>query len=372
MRRLNALIRKEFLQMIHDPSSILIAVVLPLILMFIYGYGINLDNNTIKVGLVLEERTPEIVSLATSFTNSRFLVVKEGNDRREFIPELVAGKLRGIIVIPRYFSATIAQGLESAKVQVIADGSEPNTALFVQNYAQGVVNNWLIHRMEDQGIEPQGPMIDTVSRVWYNPELKSRNFLIPGSIALIITLIGTMLTALVVAREWERGTMEALMATPVTSTEIILGKLIPYFLLGLMSMTLCWCIAVLFYGVPFRGSFLALLMVTSLYLLCSLGLGLLISTISRDQFLASQLALTTAFLPAFMLSGFIFEIDSMPTPIQAFTYILPVRYFVTSLQTLFLAGNIWPLLLKCMGAMGIVGIIYFLLIAYKTSSRLDA
>lgn len=371
MSRLSALMHKEFLQMVRDPSSFLIAIILPLILLFIFGYGINLDSNTVRIGLVIEERTPDVMSLATSFTNSRFLEVNIGNDRREFEEDLVAGRLRGLVVIPRDFTAISMKGQKSAVVQVIADGSEPNIASFMQGYARGVLNNWLNYYLDDHGIELPGPRIDVISRFWYNPELKSRNFLIPGSIAIVMTLIGTLLTALVIAREWERGTMETLMATPVRTTEIILGKLIPYFVLGLVSMGLCWSIGVFFYGVPFRGSFSVLLAVSSLFLLCALGQGLLISTLARDQFVASQAAIISAFLPAFMLSGFVFEISSMPQIIQGLTYIFAARYFVTSLQTLFLVGNIWPLILYCMGVMSLIAGVLFTLITFKTSSRLD-
>jgi ABC-2 type transport system permease protein len=371
MRRLKALLLKEFIQMMRDPSSFMIAIVLPLILLFIFGYGINLDSNSVKIGLVLEDHAPDTTSLTASFTHSRFLDVKVGYDRNEFEEDLIAGRLRGIVVIPRNFAVQTAKGMESAKLQVIADGSEPNTASFMQGYVKGVVNNWLLNRAQEQGVEMPGPRIDINSRFWYNPELKSRNFLIPGSIAIVMTLIGSLLTALVVAREWERGTMETIMATPVTTLEIILGKLIPYFLLGLASMVLCWSIGVFYYDVPFNGSFFVLMTVTSLFLLCALGQGLLISTLAKDQFIASQAAIVSAFLPAFMLSGFIFEISSMPLPVQALTYLFAARYFVTSLQTLFLVGNIWPLLLSCMAAMGVIGSLFYTIIARKTSSRID-
>jgi len=371
MRRLGALVRKEFIQMVRDPSAILIAVVLPLILLFIFGYGVNLDSNTVRVGVVLEDHTTDMESLATSFKNSRFLNVRMGLDRREFEDDLVAGHIRGIVVIPRNFAVLTARGKTSAPVQVIADGSEPNTASFVQGYVQGVMDNWLLHRLEDQGAELPTPMIDIAARFWYNPELKSRNFLIPGSIAIIMTLIGTLLTALVIAREWERGTMETMMTTPVTHAEIILGKLIPYFILGLASMAICWGVGVFYYDVPFRGSFYVLFIVTALFLICALGQGLLISTLAKDQFVAAQGAIVSAYLPAFMLSGFIFEISSMPAPIKALTHIFAARYFVTSLQTLFLVGDIWPLLLKCMMSMIIIACVFYTLIARKTSSRLD-
>lgn len=371
MRRLAALIRKESLQIVRDPSSILIAVMLPLLLLFIFGYGVNLDSNRISIGLVLEDNTPDTASLATAFVNSRFLEVSIGHDRREFVPDLIRGHLRGIVVIPAAFSTDLVRRDAEASLQVIADGSEPNIAFFVQNYVKGVLLVWLQHQETDRGIIAEASL-GVEPRFWYNEELKSRNFLIPGSIAVTMTLIGTLLTALVIAREWERGTMEALMATPVTRMEILLGKLIPYFFLGLASMIICWLVATLWYGVPFRGSFIALLAATSVFLLTALGQGLVISSFTKNQFLASQLALITGFMPALMLSGFVFEISSMVTVVRGITYLVAARYFVASLQTLFLTGTIWPMLFFSMAAMLLIGIVFFLLTAGKTVKRLDA
>ncbi|MDL2316826.1 ABC transporter permease subunit [Desulfovibrio sp. OttesenSCG-928-A18] len=371
MRRLVALIRKESLQILRDPSSILIAFVLPAILLFIFGYGVNLDSNRMRIGLVLEDSAPDIASLATAFGNSGFFDLRVGRDRREFEEDLVAGRLRGIVVIPRDFTAKGAKRGGQASLQVISDGSEPNIAFFVQNYAQGVLQVWMRHQNEDYGAQIQEPM-RVEPRFWYNEELKSRNFLIPGSIAVTMTLIGTLLTALVIAREWERGTMEALMATPVTIFEILLGKLIPYFLLGLGSMTVCWLAATLWYEVPFRGSFFALMAATSCFLLTALGQGLLISSFSKNQFLASQLALMSAFLPALMLSGFVFEIASMVPVVRGVSYIVAARYFVSSLQTLFLTGDIWPLFIRAMLAMLLISAVFFIFTAKKTVKRLDA
>lgn len=370
-RRLFALIRKETLQILRDPSSILIAFILPLILLFIFGYGVNLDSNRIRVGLVLEESSPDADSLATAFSFSRFLDVDAGHDRREFSRELVAGHLRGFIVVPRGFTAKSAMADPDAAIQVIADGSEPNIATFVQNYARGVVEVWLRHRTEDLGMAlPE--LIRVESRFWYNEELKSRNFLIPGSIAVTMTLIGTLLTALVIAREWERGTMEAIMATPVTIREIILGKLIPYFILGLGSMVVCWMVAVFWYDVPFRGSFFALVASTSVFLLTALGQGLLISSYAKNQFLASQFSLMAGFLPALMLSGFVFEIASMPVAVRGVSYAIAAKYFVACLQTLFLTGNVWELFLYSIVCMLLISVICFFLTARKIVKRLDA
>lgn len=372
MRKLMALIKKEMLQILRDPSAILIAFVLPLILLFIFGYGVNLDNNRVKIGLVLEDITPDIISLSTTFSNSKFLDVEISQDRREFEDSLVAGRIRGIVIVPQDFMSKSTSGLKSASVQVIADGSDPNIATFVQNYVQKIVEIWMIHQKEDRALDGYDFAISVEPRFWYNSELKSRNFLIPGSIAIIMTLIGTILTALVIAREWERGTMESLLSTPVTIRQILLGKLIPYFLLGIGSMCVCWIIATQWYGVPFRGSFFALLLTTSIFLLSALGQGLLISSLAKDQFVASQMALISGFLPAFMLSGFVFEIAAMPQPIRGLTYIFSARYFVTSLQTLFLTGTIWSLLLTCMGSMLIICFVFFILIMKKTVKRLDA
>ena len=371
MRRLAALIRKESLQILRDPSSILIAFVLPMILLFIFGYGVNLDSNRIRIALVLESNTPDVTSLATAFTNSRFFDVSVGRDRREFIPRLVAGQLRGIVVVPSDFTVKNAGRTGQAPIQVITDGSEPNIATFVSNYAKGVVEVWTAHQNEDTGSAVR-ERIAVDPRFWYNEELKSRNFLIPGSIAVTMSLIGTLLTALVIAREWERGTMEALMATPVTILEILAGKLVPYFFLGIGSMSVCWLVATFWYEVPFRGSFIALLLSTSVFLLTALGQGLLISSFAKNQFLASQIALMSAFMPALMLSGFVFEIASMVAPVRGVTYMVAARYFVSILQTLFLTGNIWSMLLTAIPAMLLISVVFFILTARKTVKRLDA
>ncbi|OBW94953.1 ABC transporter permease [Gallibacterium salpingitidis] len=365
MTRLFALVRKEMLQIIRDPSSILIAFVLPFILLFIFGYGINLDSNKMNIGLVSHSSTPLANSLTEAFTHSKFLEVKTANDRRELYGDLTTGKIKGIVVIPEPFTLDLLRQ-QTAKIQVLTDGSQPNTAMFVNGYTSGVVQTWL---MQQSAMETQG--IQLKERYLFNPELKSRHFLLPGSMAITMTLIGTLLTALVIAREWERGTMEAMMATPVTITQILLGKLIPYYILGIGSMLICFLVTTLYYQVPFHGSFLTLFLATSVFLICALGQGLLISSLAKDQFVASQIAIMFAFLPAFMLSGFVFEISSMPLPVQWLTYLFSVRYYVTSLQTLFLAGNVWSLLAQGIAIMLIIGILTFLFTKRKTQKRID-
>ena len=240
----------------------------------------------------------------------------------------------------------------------------------MQNYVRAAWINWLQQESISEDLKGL-PFIRTETRFWYNEELESRNFLIPGSLAIIMTLIGTLLTALVMAREWERGTMEAQMATPVTIQELLLGKLVPYYLLALASMTLCVFVSSVLYDVPLRGSYFVLFIVTSVFLFAALGLGLLVSQASKNQVVASQSALVLGFMPAFMLSGFIFEIASMPLPIQLVTYLLPARYFVSALQTIFLVGNVWELLMVDCIAMLLIGTVLYIITARITVKRLD-
>lgn len=369
IRRLEALIKKESWQILRDPSAILIAVVLPILLLFLYGTGVSLDLDHLRFGLVMEDTAPDAQSLAKSFVDSRYFDVKIVRDRRELLEDLEKGAIRGFGVIPSYFSDFLKEN-RGAPVQIIADGSEANTANFVQYYAQGAFGNWLRQQQISERIKGL-PLIYTEPRFWYNDQLESRYYLLSGALAIIMTLIGTLLTALVVSREWERGTMEALIATPVSKGEIIIGKTVPYFVLGMVSMILCLFVSTQIYDLPFRGTFLSLFLVSSCFLLCSLSIGLLISILAKIQIIASQIALIVGFLPAYMLSGFLFEISSMPNWIQILTYFMPARYFVQSLQTLFLVGDIWPLLLSNMVFLLLTSAILFFLIYVKMSKRLD-
>lgn len=366
-RRVLALIRKESFQIVRDPSSILIALVLPLILLFLFGYGVSLDTTRTRVGLVLEETTPVTLDLAASFQNSRYFDVAVGRDRREFTADLVQSRIGGILVIPDGFTADL-EGTRHPAVQVIVDGADPNTANFVQNYAAGTVSTWEAQRAAERGLTATPLAVQ--QRFWFNPELKSRNFLVPGSITIVMTLVGTLLTSMVIAREWERGTMEAMMATPVTAWELLAGKIVPYFLLGLGSMTLCVVLAVFLFGVPFRGSVLALYALSAAFLMPALGQGFLISAVTKNQFLASQLALLSGFLPSFLLSGFIFEINSMPLVIQYVSMIVPARYLIPSLQSVFLAGDIWPLFLRSIVILLAFGFVLFAIAIRKTAKRI--
>ena len=364
--RLAALIRKEAAQVLRDPAALLISFVLPVVLLFLFAYAVSLDVRHVRIGVVLESDGEPAQSLAAAFAGSRYFDVTPARDRREVQDQVVAGHLRGFVVIPQDFDRRIASRSGEPLIQIIADGSQPNTSNFVSGYANGVLAAWLADRYPHLA-----PPIALVPRFWFNPELESRRFLVPAAIAIVMTMIGTLLTALVVAREWERGTMEAIMSTPAAILEIVLGKLAPYFALGLTATLGCAALAVFAFDVPLRGSLFALLCLTGVFLIPALGQGLLISTLAKNQFVASQVALLSGFLPAFLLSGFLFEIDTMPAIIRAVTYVIPARYFVASLQTVFLAGDVWRLLLPNMAAMLGIGLFFFLVTARNTHKSLD-
>jgi len=366
-RRFRAMLLKETWQILRDPSTFLIAFVLPVMLLFLMGYGVNLDSSRSRIALSLQDSSAEARSLASAYQNSRYFDVTKTGSIAELRPELIGGTVHGIIVIPRHFGREAVRG--GGTIQIITDGSLPNMASFIAAYGEGVRATWEQARNADSGRHLKPP-IDISTRFWFNPELASRNFLVPGSIAVVMTMIGCLLTALVVAREWERGTMEALMATPIGMGEFLLTKVIPYFILGLISMTLCTLLAIFLFGVPLRGSAFALLAISSIYLIPSLGQGLLISASAKNQFVASQIALITAFLPTMLLSGFIFEISSMPKILQAITYIVPARYLIPQLQTVFIAGDNWSLFLPNMAVLLFFGIAFMLLCIRATRRRI--
>lgn len=370
LRRLIALCRKETFQIFRDPSSNLIAFVVPFTMLLIFGYGINLDSTVLRVGLVLEDPGPEARQFAASLRGSRYLQVDESRTEREMKDAITAGKVRGFVVIPPDFSRRLKRPGSPASILLVTDGSEPNLASFVENYVQGAMQHWRQQRAADLGAISMAP-VNLETRFWMNPTAESRNYLIPGSIVVIMTVIGALLTSLVVAREWERGTMEALLASPVTKAEILLSKLIPYYVLGMLSLLLCVGFSVAAMGVPFRGSILVLLVVGTLFLLSALGLGLLISTVTRNQFNAAQGALNAAFLPALMLSGFVYELRSTPRAVQAVSHFIPARYFVAAIQTLFQAGNIWAVLVPNMLFLLASATFFVGLTAWKTRRTLE-
>ena len=369
MRRLLALCRKESYQIVRDPSNILIAFVLPVILLFLYGFAINLDVSLVRLGLLRLDDGPAAVSFEQQLRGNPVFELHPGASQAALQAAMSRGEIRGMVVIQSDFSSKWTHG-QGAAIQVLTDGSEPNTANFVSSYVQGAFANWQAARAPLADGTPV-PGLDLRSRAWYNPATISRDYLVPGSIAVVMTVIGALLTSLVVAREWERGTMEALLATPVTAAELLLSKILPYYVLGMVAMVLCTLVAVLLMGVPFRGSFLVLAGSSTLFLGAALGFGLFLSTTLRNQFNAAQAALTAGFLPAMMLSGFVFEIGSMPLPLRLLTRVFPARYFTSSLQTLFQAGTIPAILVPNDLCLALLMVFWLTLTARKTTRTLD-
>lgn len=369
MRRLNSLIVKEFYQIVRDPSSIIIAFVLPLLILFLYRYGINLDTIKVKIGLKLDDNSQQTRTLVDSFRDNKFISLVVYDNPKKMYDDLTGSHLRGIVVIPNDFSTKINRK-EIATAQIITDGSEVNMANYVQNYSIAILNQWLnLSNMYAQ--KPPQSLINVESRYWYNQEIDSHYFILPGSLSVTMTLIGMLLTALVIAREWERGTMEALLTTKISKLELILGKYIPYFILGMFSMALNVFMIIFVFQVPFRGNLLVLAMFSALFLFAAMGQGLLISTVLKNQFTASQAALFAGFLPAMMLSGLVFPINSMPVPMQWLSMIIPSRYFVACMQSEFMAGTVPEIVIPNSIFLAIFGSILFLIIYSKTSMKLE-
>lgn len=363
-----ALIKKEILQILRDPSSIIIAFILPLISILIYMYGINLDTVTVKTGIKSDDGSPEVATLIKSFGHSKYISSTVYDNEKQIKDDIARSKIKGAVIIPNDFSKNLEAG-NPADMLIITDGAEVNTANYVQAYALQISNNWLVSSKYKGKIAPQ--IISPDVRVWYNQDLNSHYFILPGSIAITMTLIGILLTALVIAREWERGTMESLLGTNVRKIDIILGKYIPYFTLGMCSMAFNVFLCTGIFQIPFRGNYFVLFGVASLFLFTCLGIGLNISTVTKNQFLASQISLGIGFLPALMLSGLVFPINSMPLFFQYLTNLLPPRYFITFIESEFMAGTIWKIVVINSIFLTILGLLLFALLYKNTQMRLE-
>lgn len=367
--RLGGLVRKEFLQILRDPSSIAIAFLLPVVLLLIFGYGVSLDAKHVPIAVVVDQPGADTASFTGAFYHSRYFTPHPLPDMAAATHALMAGRVEAIVHLRSDFARRL-RGARGAPIQLIVNGVDANSARLIQGYVDGVWIGWLAQRARSAGQALDIP-VQLEQRVWFNSELRSRNYLVPGLIAVIMTLIGALLTAMVVAREWERGTMEALLVTPVAMREILLGKLIPYFLLGMGGMGLSVGMAVWLFQVPLRGSVTVLFACAALFLLAALGMGLLISIVARNQFVAGQAAIITTFLPAFLLSGFVFDIGSMPQVVQWITHIVAARYFVFILQTVFLAGDLWHIILPNALALILMAAFFLGLARRRARKRLE-
>ncbi|MGB7265299.1 MAG: ABC transporter permease [Terracidiphilus sp.] len=343
LMRLLAVATKEMVQIMRDSRSLIIVVIMPVTLMFLFGYGVNLDLKGLPVYVYDQDGSQQSQDLLKRFQASEYFhIVCVVDSYSSVAKALDSGKAKMGLVIPWDFSRHLTEG-GPVKVQALVDATDDNTANVLMGYTQAVVQgyssqvqlDWL--RQHGQPMQPTPISVET--RTWYNEDLESSAFIIPGVLALVMSVIGAFLTSLTIAREWERGSMEQLISTPVTAMEIMLGKLAPYFVIGMFDVALCAFIAIGWFHVPFRGSFVTLAISSALFMIVVLSLGFFISVVAKNQLAASQISLIITFLPAFLLSGFLFSIEQMPTALQWITRIFPARYYVSLLKQIFLKGS---------------------------------
>lgn len=342
--RLLAMARKEWIQLRRDPRSLAMAFVLPLLLLVFFGYAITWDIDDLPLAVLDQDGSRASRELVEAFESSGYFSVAlrlEGYGQVE--EPLTRGTVRGVLVIPPTFGRDLSSG-RGAPVQLLLDGADANTATIALNYADAIAAGYS-RRVLLQGRSASLP-VEAQVRIWYNPQLESRSMIVPGLVAVIMSIIAAMLTALTIAREWERGTMEQLAATPVGRLEVILGKLLPYLLIGAFDVAVTVGAGLLLFDVPFRGSVILLAALTLLFLTGALGLGIFISAALKSQILATQVAMVATYLPAVLLSGFLFDIQSMPAVLRGFTYLIPARYYITVTRGIFLKGVgvevLWP------------------------------
>jgi ABC-2 type transport system permease protein len=341
MTRVKAVAKKELIQIWRDPRSLGLGLAIPVILIILFGYALSLDIDHVPTVVWDQDKSKTSVDFLLNFKNSKyFSIIAYYDNYRDLERAINFGRSMIAIVIPKHFSRYMLSDQE-APVQFILDGSDSNTATIALGYAQAIVygyNAKVITQALRKADAPQLKVVDFRPRIWFNPDLESKNFIVPGLIAIIIMIIAALLTSLTIAKEWERGTMEQLISTPVRSSELIVGKFIPYFAIGIFDLLISVLMGRFVFTVPLRGSLVLLFILSSLFLTGALALGIYISTVSKNQLLASQMALLISFLPTLLLSGFTYEIFNMPKLVQAFTYFIPARYFITILRGIYLKG----------------------------------
>lgn len=343
-RRLRSLVRKEFRQLLRDRSNLLVGLGLPIVLILIFGYGLTLDVRNARLLLALDDASPAALEVVAALDGSPYMATARAPSLPQALAALEAHQADALLHVPADFSRRLAAG--DARLHLLLQGGDPIRAAAIQGYVEGAVAVWGQKRLDRAGIRAAGGGVVVVDRMWFNAANNSTWYLVPGLIVLIMTLVGTFLTALVMAREWERGTLEALFVTPVRPVEVLLAKIATYFVVGMVGLGLCLAAARGLFGVPLYGSLAVLLLASMLYMVVSLGIGLLISAFTRNQFLASQIAILASFMPALMLSGFVFDLRNVPLAVRVVGHLLPATYFMELVKTLFLAGDQWGLILK--------------------------
>jgi ABC-2 type transport system permease protein len=358
-----AIARKEFIHIYRDARSLALVILMPAILMLLFGYAVTLDVKKVPMAILDYDQSQESLSFVHRFSASPYFHLKTFvQTEREMVRLIDESEVKMGLVLPRDFSKKVKMG-NKATVQLLVDGTDSNTANIILSYSQGITRQYnqdkTFLKVERMGREKLKFPVEARTRVWFNEELESKNYFIPGLVAVIISIIGVLLTGQVIVREWEKGTMELLISTPVRKRELMVGKLSPYFFLGLVDLTLAVLMGKWVFQVPFRGSVTLLFSLSAIYIIVALGLGLTISTVARTQILANQMAMIIGFLPTFLLSGFTFVIANMPTWLQIITYGIAPRYYVTIVKEIFLKGAnltfLWTETLILVG-MGIAGV----------------
>lgn len=360
-RRFVALLRKEVRQMLRDRSNLAVGLLLPVSLILLFGYGLSFDVTKAPIALVMEDNSPTAREVIHGMHGSNYLDPVWVASMSEAEVRMRAGEVSAIVRVPADFSRRFAMG--DARIQLVLNGVDSSSAASVEGYVIGALGSWAQQQGDRTGSKASGRgSVDVVQRMWFNESGNSTWYLVPGLVVLVLTLIGAFLTSLLIAREWERGTLESLFVTPVRPLEIILAKLAPYMVVGAINLVLCLLAARFLFEVPMRGSLILIVGSSLLYLMVSLLLGLLISGVTRNQFQASQMALLASFMPAMMLSGFVFDLRNVPVVIQVVSQLLPATHFMGLLKTLFLAGNNWPMVFQGCGIL----LIYIVVLTFAT------
>ncbi len=364
LKRIGALIIKELHQVVRDPGNVGIAVILPAVLLILFGYGMSMDIKNVRIAYLAVPSSAQSSELEMRLSLSRYFQTIKVFSSKEAEEKLRTHEVDAFIALQSNASDTLDTGI--TKVQIIVNGVNANQATLIRNYLQSVVNTWAT-TLNNQ----PSPILDVQTRARFNEANDSHYYLVPGVIVTIMTMIGALLTSLVMAREYERGTLESLFVTPVGSGEILAAKATTNFLLGIISLTISMLFAAFVFDIPIRGSLSLLLAVSALFLIVALGLGLVISTATKNQFLACQFAIMGTFMPALMLSGFLYDILNMPPAVRAITYLVPARYYVALLQTLFLAGDIPSVIIPCCITLGLFAVILMSIARLKAPKSLE-
>ncbi len=369
IRRLVALVRKETRQMLRDRSNLAVGLVLPVVLILLFGYGLSFDVKHAPVAVVLEDGSPQAREVLSGLQGSPYLAPVWTTSMPEAEQRMRAGEVDAIVRVPEDFSRKLAAG--QAQVQLLLNGVDSNTASAVEGYVDGAIATWAQRQADRTGGKADVGSVQVVQRMWFNEASTSTWYLVPGLIVLVMTLIGAFLTSLLIAREWERGTLESLFVTPVRPLELVLAKLVPYLGVGAIDLAFCLLAAKFLFLVPMRGSLWVIVFASLLYLTVSLLLGLFISGKTRNQFQASQVSLLTSFMPAMMLSGFVFDLRNVPLVVQVISQLLPATHFMGLIKTLFLAGDNGSLILRDCAILALYALVLTLAVRRTLRKTLD-